>query len=250
MAMRFIKTGEFRNIDLAGAAGLCIGDVGEPFQFGEKDRRSTHTGRGSVTAMRIWGPHPSDARDEDEAPGAIACSTMRTASPSIFSRGVPIGAEECRAPHTDRSPSLPSRQRPHTNDVFAAQLQQRSDTLIDLFAAPPLGMSHAVFHQQPGHPVLHLLHLLDQQPSIPQRPPAVSDLGRGHVALRQEVATKTVGDLAGIDPVVLPLGRSNRPQHQWVRHLNLLCVGNQVIVNPPDEDRCFQRDRPGLRASF
>jgi hypothetical protein len=34
--MRFIETGEFRNIDLAGAAGLCIGDVGEPFQFGRK----------------------------------------------------------------------------------------------------------------------------------------------------------------------------------------------------------------------
>ena len=34
--MRFIDTGEFRNIDLADVAGLCIGDVGEPFQFGRK----------------------------------------------------------------------------------------------------------------------------------------------------------------------------------------------------------------------
>ena len=42
------------------------------------------------------------------------------------------------------------------------------------------------------------------------------------MALRKEVASQAVGDLAGIDLVVLLLGRSDSPQHQRMRDLNLL----------------------------
>jgi hypothetical protein len=78
-------------------------------------------------------------------------------------------------------------------------------------------------------------------------PAPVPDLGRCHVALGQEIAAQAVGDLAGIDLVVLPLRRCNGPQHQRVRHLHLFGMGKQMVVNPAREDRRFHGDNPGLR---
>lgn len=68
-------------------------------------------------------------------------------------------------------------------------------------------------------------------------PLPVADLSRGHVALGKEITTKTVGDLAGIDLVVLPLGRRNSSQHQGMSNLHLLGMRKQVVVDPPGEDR-------------
>jgi hypothetical protein len=58
-------------------------------------------------------------------------------------------------------------------------------------------------HQQAGHAVLHLHHLLDYKASMTKGAAPVADLGRCHVALGQEIATQAIGDLAGIDSVVL-----------------------------------------------
>jgi hypothetical protein len=55
-----------------------------------------------------------------------------------------------------------------------------------------------------------------------------------------------VGDLTGIDLVVLPLGRSNSSQHQRMGNLHLFCMWKPVIVDPAGKDRCFHGDRPGL----
>src|SRR5437016_7409278 len=68
-----------------------------------------------------------------------------------------------------------------------------------------------------------------------------------HVAFRQEVAAQAVGDLAGIDAIVLLLGRSDGAQHQRMRYLHLLSVREQLIVDPAGENRCFHGYGPGLR---
>jgi hypothetical protein len=109
-----------------------------------------------------------------------------------------------------------------------------------------LVVAHPGFHQQARDPVLHLHHLLDQQPAVAQGSPPVADLGRCHVALRKEVATKTVGYLAGIDAVVLLLGRGDGQKHERVCHLHLLGMRKQVIVDPAGEDRRFHGHHPGL----
>jgi hypothetical protein len=57
--------------------------------------------------------------------------------------------------------------------------------------------------------------------NVAQRSPPLPDPGRSRVALRQESATQTTGDLAGIDLVVLPLGCRDCPQHQRMGHLHL-----------------------------
>jgi hypothetical protein len=66
------------------------------------------------------------------------------------------------------------------------------------------------------------------------------------VALGQEVATQAVGNLAGIDLVVLPLGCGDGPQHQRMGNLHLFGMWKQMIVDPSREDRRFHGDRPGL----
>jgi hypothetical protein len=144
-------------------------------------------------------------------------------------------------------------------DRLTAQLQQRPDTVVDLLVVrhqigevthlvqPPLGMSHTFLQKQPRYAVLHLNHLLNQQPTVAQRSAPVPDLSRGHMALRQKITTKAVGYLTGIDLVVLPLRRGDSTQHQRMCHLHLFRVRNQVIVNPAGEDRRFHGDHPGLR---
>jgi hypothetical protein len=59
------------------------------------------------------------------------------------------------------------------------------------------------------------------------------------VTLRKKVATQAIGDLAGIDLVVLLFGRCNRPQHQRMSYLDLFRMRKQVIVDPAGEDRCL-----------
>ena len=93
-----------------------------------------------------------------------------------------------------------------------------------------------------GCAVLHLHHLLDYKAAIAKRAAPVADLGRCHVALGQEIATQTIGDLAGIDSFVLLFCRSNRPQHHRMRYLHLRGMRKQVIVNPPREDRRLHGD--------
>src|SRR5258707_4651984 len=46
-----------------------------------------------------------------------------------------------------------------------------------------------------------------------------SPISSAHVSA--VIASQAVGELAGIDPVVLLLGCSNRTQHQWMCHLDL-----------------------------
>jgi hypothetical protein len=70
------------------------------------------------------------------------------------------------------------------------------------------------------------------------------------MALRQEVATQAVGDLAGIDLVVLPLGCRDGSQHQRVGYLHLFGMWKQVVINPSGEDRRFHGDRTGLGKSL
>ena len=67
------------------------------------------------------------------------------------------------------------------------------------------------------------------------------------MALGQEVTAQAVGNLAGIDLVVLLLGCCDRSQHQRMRHLHLLGVRKQMIVDPAREDRRFHGDHPRLR---
>src|SRR5271170_8362661 len=85
---------------------------------------------------------------------------------------------------------------------------------------------------------------------VPQRAPSIPYRSRHHVALWEEVASQAVGELAGIDLVVLLLGCSNRSQHQWMCHLDLRGVWKQVIVGPAAEDRRFHRNGPRLRQSL
>jgi DNA-binding NarL/FixJ family response regulator len=45
----------------------------------------------------------------------------------------------------------------------------------------------------------HLHHLADQQVAVPQRAPPFANFRRGHVALRQKIATQAVADLVGVE---------------------------------------------------
>src|SRR5437867_8414598 len=83
--------------------------------------------------------------------------------------------------------------------------------------------------------------------SVAQGSASVANRGGCHVAFRQEVAAQAVGDLAGIDAIVLLLGRSDGAQHQRMRYLHLLSVREQMIVDPAGENRCFHGYGPGLR---
>ena len=97
---------------------------------------------------------------------------------------------------------------------------------------PLLVMAHTGFQQQTRDPVLHLHHLAHQQVPVAQGPAPIPDLCGGHVALRQKVAAQAIGDLAGVNPIVLLLSRGDRAQHQWVRYLHLLGVREQMIIDP------------------
>jgi hypothetical protein len=88
--------------------------------------------------------------------------------------------------------------------------------------------------------------LLGHKLSVAQRPPPVPDLGRSHVAFRKEITTQAVGNLAGIDLVILPLRRGNTTQHQRVCHSHLFSVREQVIVDPTGENRSLHRHHPEL----
>src|SRR5260370_19433671 len=89
----------------------------------------------------------------------------------------------------------------------------------------------------------HLHHLSHQQMSVAQDATPISNLRRDHVTLRQEIAAQTVDDLAGIDLVVLLLGRCNRPQHQRMSYLDLLRMRKQMVVDPACKDRRFHGNR-------
>src|SRR5437667_11749056 len=101
-----------------------------------------------------------------------------------------------------------------------------------------------------GDPILHLHHLAHQQVSVAQGSASVSNRGGCHVAFRQEVAAQAVGDLAGIDAIVLLLGRSDGAQHQRMRYLHLLSVREQMIVDPAGENRCFHGYVQGCGSVF
>src|SRR5260370_152211 len=74
--------------------------------------------------------------------------------------------------------------------------------LAELLSAP-----HS---QQYRNLVLHLYRLADQQVPVAQGAPSFANLRRGHVALRQKIAAQAVGNLFGIDAVVLFLSHRNR----------------------------------------
>ena len=72
---------------------------------------------------------------------------------------------------------------------------------------PLLVMADPCFHKQTGDAILHLHHLAHQQVAVAQASASIANRGGCHVALWQEVTAQAVGDLAGIDPIVLLLGR-------------------------------------------
>jgi len=82
---------------------------------------------------------------------------------------------------------------------------------------------------------------------IAQGAASVPNRSGRHVAFWQEVAAQAVGDLAGIDAIVLLLGRSDGARHQRMRYLHLFRMREQVIVDPASENGRFHRPRPGLR---
>ena len=148
-----------------------------------------------------------------------------------------------------------------TIDRLTAQLQQRTDTLVDLCVGleqileiafgpvkPALVVIHLGLHQKPRYPGSSSAPSprFDHRAPVAQYTAPVPDLGRSHVALGKKVTAQAIGDLACINLVVLLLGRSNRSKHQRMRNLHLLGMRKQMIVNPSREDRRFHGDRPGL----
>ena len=69
------------------------------------------------------------------------------------------------------------------------------------------------------------------------------------VTLWQKIAAQTVSDVARINLIVLLLGCCNLMQQQRVSYLDLLCMGEEVVVDPASEDRRFHRYHPWLRQS-
>ena len=108
-------------------------------------------------------------------------------------------------------------------------------------------MAYARFHQQTRDAILHLHHLAYQQVAVAQGSTSIANRCGCHVAFWQKVAAQTVGDLAGIDPIVFLLGRGDGTQHQWMRYFHLLSMRRQMIVDPAGENRCFHCHRPRLR---
>jgi hypothetical protein len=82
-------------------------------------------------------------------------------------------------------------------------------------------MAHSGFQQQARNPVLHLHHLAHQQMAVAQGAAPIPKLRGRHVAFRKEVTAQAVGDLVGIDPVVLLLSQCDGAQHRRMRYLHL-----------------------------
>src|ERR1700737_4527816 len=131
------------------------------------------------------------------------------------------------------------KQRPYARINFLVLGEQFTE--ITHLVQSLLVVLHTCLHQQSRDTVLHLHHLPHQQMPVPQGTPSIPYLCVHHVALREEVASQTVADLAGIDLIVLLLGGCNRSQHQRVSHLDLGSVRKQMIVDPAGEDRCLHR---------
>src|SRR5271165_902411 len=74
---------------------------------------------------------------------------------------------------------------------------------------------------------------------VSQGAASIPNLGRCHVAFRQKVTAQAVGNLAGINPIILLFRRGDGAQHQRMRHLYLGRVGQQMIIDPAREDRGF-----------
>src|SRR5450755_3256084 len=85
---------------------------------------------------------------------------------------------------------------------------------------------------------------------VAQGPASIPNLSRCHVAFRQEVTAQAVGNLAGINPIILLFRCGDGAQHQRMRHLYLGCVGQQMIIDPAREDRGFHPYAPRLRKSL
>jgi hypothetical protein len=69
------------------------------------------------------------------------------------------------------------------------------------------------------------------------------------MALGQEVASQAVGDLAGINLVILLLGRGDRSEHQWMGNLHLFGVWKQMVIDPAGKDGSFHGNRAWLGQS-
>jgi hypothetical protein len=67
------------------------------------------------------------------------------------------------------------------------------------------------------------------------------------VALGQKITPETVGDLAGIDAIVLPLGCRIARSISGCATFTLLGAGKQMIINLAGEDRRFHGDHARLR---
>lgn len=61
------------------------------------------------------------------------------------------------------------------------------------------------------------------------------------MALGQEIAAQAVGDLAGVDPIVLLFGCGDGPLHQRMSYLDGAGMGQQMIVAPAGEEDRFPR---------
>ena len=118
---------------------------------------------------------------------------------------------------------------------------------IPLLMQLVLVVADARLHQHLRDLVLQLDVLPHQQLAIAQGASSLPNLHRGHVALGQEIAAQAVGDLAGIDAIVLLLRDSNRTQHQGMSYLHRRSMRSKVVVDPPRKHRRFHRNRPGLR---
>src|SRR5580700_5410380 len=85
---------------------------------------------------------------------------------------------------------------------------------------------------------------------VAQDSASIPNLGRCHVAFRQEVTAQAVGNLAGINPIILLFRRRDGTQHQRMRHFYLGRVWQQMIIDPAREDSRFHRYAPRLRKSL
>jgi hypothetical protein len=75
----------------------------------------------------------------------------------------------------------------------------------------------------------------------------LANLGGRHMALWQEVAAQTIGDLPASIRSFFFLAAAIRAQHQWMRHFHLGRMGKQVIVDPAGEYSGFHCHGPRLR---
>src|SRR5260221_8529803 len=118
----------------------------------------------------------------------------RTSALSVFPRRTTVSRHSRR-----------QRFQPFIDVLVARQQFTEVPDLVKLLFV----VAHTGFHQQNSNLVLHLHGLADQQVPIAQRAAPFANLRRGHVALRQKITAQAVGNLIGIDAIVLFLGRGN-----------------------------------------